>query len=91
MCKVAIRNLYMDYLHSTQGHISATDLSQVIDNEYSHDQISRMLYRADMDDKKLYSQGKRLVKAIEAQGKKVLIMDDSIQPKPHSKVNGLIA
>lgn len=83
--------MYVDYLLSTQGHVSATDLSEVIDNEYSHDQISRMLYQAGVDDKKLYEQSKRLVKAHKSEGKKVLILDDSIEPKPHSKVNGLIA
>lgn len=91
MSKVAIRNVYVDYLLSTQGHISATDLSEVVDNKYSHDQISRMLYHADVDDKKLYLQSKRVVKAHKSEGKKVLILDDSIQPKPHSKINGLVA
>ena len=91
MSKVAIRNVYMDYLLSTQGHISATDLSEVVDNEYSHDQISRMLYHADVDDKKLYRQSKRIIKAQNGESKKVLILDDSVQPKPHSKVNGMIA
>lgn len=91
MSKVAIRNVYVDYLLSGQGHISATDLSEVVDNEYSHDQISRMLYHADVDDKKLYMLGKRLVEAHKSEGKKVLILDDSIEPKAHSKINGLIA
>lgn len=91
MSSVAIRNIYVDYLLGSQGHISATDLSEVVDNEYSHDQISRMLYRADIDDKKLYKQAKRLLRAHKAQGKKVLIVDDSIQPKLHSKENGLVA
>ena len=91
MAKVGLRNVYIDYLLSTQGHISATDLSEVIDNEYSHDQISRMLYHADVDDKKLYMLGKRVVKAHKSKGKKVLILDDSIEPKPHSKVNGMVA
>ena len=91
MSKVAIRNVYVDYLLSTQGHISATDLSEVVDNEYSHDQISRMLYHADVDDEKIYWQSKRIVKAQNSEGKKVLILDDSVQPKPHSKVNGVVA
>ena len=91
MTRVAIRNAYVDYLLSTQGHISATDLSEVIDNEYSHDQISRMLYSADVNDKKLYLQAKRVLKAHKSEGKKVLILDDSIQPKPHSKVNDIVA
>ena len=91
MSDVSIRNVYVDYLLSAKGHISATDLSEVIDNEYSHDQISRMLYRAHIDDRKLYMQGKRFLKAIKAEGKKVLVVDDSIQAKPHSQVNGLVA
>jgi hypothetical protein len=91
MSDVSIRNVYVDYLLSARGHISATDLSEVIDNEYSHDQISRMLYRAHIDDRKLYMQGKRFLKAIKAEGKKVLVVDDSIQAKPHSQVNGLVA
>lgn len=91
MTLVAIRNTYVDYLLSTQGHISATDLSEVIDNKYSHDQISRMLYSADINDKKLYLQAKRVLKAHKSEGKKVLILDDSIQPKPHSKVNDIVA
>ncbi len=58
---VAIRNVYVAYLLSTKGHISATDLSQAIDNKYSHDQISRMLYNGRTDDKALYLKGKRFI------------------------------
>lgn len=91
MGSVAIRNVYVDYLLSANGHISATDLSEILDNQYSHDQITRMLYSGAIDDKALYKKGKQLIKAIPPQGKKVLIFDDSIQHKPHSKVNGLVA
>jgi DDE superfamily endonuclease len=91
MGSVAVRNVYVDYLLSSNGSISATSLSEVLDNEYSHDQISRMLYKGEIQDKDLYKQGKRLIKALAPQGKKVLIFDDSIQHKPYSEVNGLIA
>ena len=50
MGNVAMRNLYIDYLLSTNGHISSTGLSKVIENQYSHDQIYRMLYNRKIDD-----------------------------------------
>ena len=87
---VAIRNVYVEYLLSTKGHISATDLSQAIDNKYSHDQISRMLSNGRTDDKALYLKGKRFIEAKDATGKICLIFDDSVQAKPHSEVNGLV-
>ena len=44
MGNVAIGKVFVDYPLSTHGHIRATDLSEVIDNQYSHDRISQMLY-----------------------------------------------
>lgn len=66
MATVALRNVYIDYLLSGSEHVSATELSEVIENEYSHDQISRLLYDAHVDDQKLYRQSKRLIKAVQA-------------------------
>ena len=82
---------YEDYLLSSPGVISAVDLSEVLNKTVSHDHISRMLYNGEMNDKKLYLKGKRLIKSLEVVGKKVVIIDDSIQPKPYSAVNGLVA
>lgn len=85
-----IRNGYVDYLLNVPHHVSATDLSKVLDNQFSHDQISRMLYSGHTDDKKLYLTGKRFMKLLQSEGKKVII-DDSIQPKPYSEINGMVA
>lgn len=85
-----MRNLYVDYLLSGSGSISATELSQVVDNQYSHDQISRMLYSGKLTDKALYLKGKRLMKAVAAKGEKCLIFDDSVLAKPYSGENGLV-
>lgn len=82
----------MDYLLSTSGHISATDLSAVLQGGYSHDQISRMLCGGRVDDKTLYLKGKRLIKTKGGhRGVVTLSIDDSIQEKPYSEVNGLVA
>lgn len=92
MGRVALRNVYVDYLLSTPGHISATDLSQALEGRYSHDQISRMLCGGAVDDKALYLKGKRLMAAIAGAPDAVtLSIDDSIQEKPYSGVNGLVA
>lgn len=91
MGSVAMRNVYVDYLLSASGSVSATDLSEVVDNQYSHDQITRMLSSGEITDKTLYLKGKRFIRTIEPAGKKCVIFDDSVQPKPYSKVNGLVA
>lgn len=90
MESIGLRNLYVDYLLSGSGSISATELSEVVDYQYSHDQISRMLYSGKLTDKALYRKGRRLMKAVEAKGKRCLIFDDSVLAKPHSKENGLV-
>src|SRR5690242_1453298 len=59
---VGVRNAYVDYLLSTEGHISAVDLSAASAGKYSHDRITRMLAEGDIDDKLLYTKGKRLIK-----------------------------
>lgn len=82
----------MDYLLSTSRHISATDLSEVLQGGYSHDQISRMLYNGAINDKTLYRKGKRLIQAKGGlRGVVTLSIDDSIQEKSYSAVNGLVA
>lgn len=92
MRMLGLRNLYVDYLLGCNGHISATDLSEVLDNQYSHDCITRMLQSRAADDRTLYLKGKRMMKALpQSEDKKVLIIDDSIQAKPYSEVNGVIA
>lgn len=89
---VGLRNVYVDYLLGCNGHVSATNLSEVLDNQYSHDRITRMLYSGVADDRTLYLKGKRMIKALpQSEDKKVLIFDDSIQAKPYSQVNGVIA
>ncbi len=50
-----------------------------------------MLYSGQTDDKKIYLKGKQSIKSVKAEGEKVLIIDDSIQLKLHSEVNGMVA
>ena len=81
--------LYSDYLLSSFGATTATGLSALVDGAISHDQVTRFLSAADYDGKMLWQQIKPLVHNIQ-QDDGVLIVDDTIQPKPHTDENDLI-
>ena len=82
--------LYSDYLISSFALITATGLSQLLDHAFSHDQITRFLSGADYTSRDLWALVKPTVRAIEADDG-LLIFDDTIQEKPHSDENEIIA
>ena len=81
--------LYSDYLLSSFGATTATGLSALVDGALSHDQVTRFLSGADYTGKTLWQQVKPLVREIQ-QDDGVLLVDDTIQPKPHTDENDLI-
>ena len=81
--------LYSDYLLSSFGATTATGLSAWVDGALSHDQVTRFLSAADYDGQTLWQQVKPLVRTME-QDDGVLIVDDTIQEKPHTDENDLI-
>ena len=81
--------LYSDYLLSSFGETTATGLSALVDGAVSHDQVTRFLSGADYDGQTLWQQIKPLVRDIQ-QEDGVLIIDDTIQEKPHTDENDLI-
>ena len=81
--------LYSDYLLSSFGATTATGLSALVDGAVSHDQVTRFLSGADYDGKTLWQQVKPLLRDIQ-QDDGVLIVDDTIQAKPHTDENDLI-
>jgi len=84
-----IFDLYTDYLLTSFSYTTATGLSELVDGELSHDQITRFLSRQDFTSKALWKSVKKEVREIEdEQG--VLIFDDTVQAKPHSQENDLI-
>jgi len=84
-----IFDLYTDYLLTSFSYTTATGLSELLDGELSHDQITRFLSSKDLTSKELWKAVKKDVREIEDdQG--VLIFDDTIQEKPHSQENDLI-
>ena len=89
MKKHDIFDLYADYLITSFSYTTATGLSNLVDNEISHDQITRFLSQEDFTSKELWKVMKKAVREIETD-EGVLIFDDTIQEKAHSKENDLI-
>ena len=72
--------LYTDYLISVNGYATATGLSSMMDNEISHDQITRFLSKNEFNSKELWRKVKSTVREVETDDA-CLIFDDTIQEK----------
>ena len=81
--------MYSDYLLCSFGATTATGLSALVEGAISHDQVTRFLSVADYDAKTLWQHVKGMVRAIQKDDG-VLIIDDTIQEKPHTDENDLI-
>ena len=92
MDRPQLLDLYIDFLLSSTQQSSATVLSELVDGEVSHDQITRML---DDPTDELFGQ-KAYWKRIKPLIREVqndhgcLIMDDFIVEKPHSKESEVV-
>ena len=82
-------DLYRDYLIVNPSYSTATGLSRVSNSIVSHDQVIRLLSGEDITSKTLWSYVKPLCHEVRS-SEGVLIIDDSIEPKPYTKVNALI-
>ena len=83
-------DLYEDYLLSSQGRVSATELSDILEGHISHDKITRFLSDHSFSSKDLWLKSKKLVREFE-HSEACLIFDDTIISKPHMKENDLIS
>ena len=81
--------LYTDYLLSSFGQTTATGLSSMLDGEISHDKVTRFLSSDDFDSVALWKRVKKTVRGIESD-EGVLIVDDTVQAKPHTDENELV-
>ena len=82
--------LYSNYLISAFALITATGLSQRLDNAVSHDPITRFPSGADYTSRDRWALVKPTVRAIAADDG-LLIFDDTIQEQPHRDANEIIA
>ena len=84
-----IADLYSDYLLASFGATTATGLSELLEGEVSHDQVTRYL----ADTKKTAADLWRTVKGFVRQVQSpdgVLIIDDSIEEKPYTDANDIV-
>ena len=83
-------DLYSDYLLASFSQVSATGLSTLLDGAVSHDQVTRFLSQEKKTSKDLWLLVKPLVKQIQSPDG-VLIIDDSIEEKPSTDENDILA
>jgi hypothetical protein len=82
-------DIYSDYLIASFSQTSATGLSNLVNGEISHDQVTRFLSQDKKTGKDLWLIAKPLVKKIQSE-QGVLIIDDSIEEKPYTDENDII-
>ena len=87
-------DLYTDYLISSTGQTSATNLSRRLGRAVSHDQVTRWLRTSYLDSAQVWAQAKPLIRRAEQQRPAeefaVLIVDDSILEKAHTDPSALM-
>jgi hypothetical protein len=84
-----ILDAYTDFLLASFNIVTATGLSQLLDNGYSHDQISRFLAQRKFDNKDFWKCIKAFIRKVETDTS-YLIIDDTIEKKPDSTENDII-
>lgn len=84
-----IADLYSDYLLASFGATTATGLSELLEGEVSHDQVTRYLAGPKKTASDLWRTVKAFVREVQAETG-VLIIDDSIEEKPYTDENELV-
>jgi len=82
-------DLYSDFLTSSPNIASALFFAKMLNDEYSHDSITRMLAQPELDQKVYWKSIKKTVRRIEIDDG-VISIDDFIEHKPHSSENELV-
>ena len=81
--------IYSDYLISSNSLATATGLSSMLDNEISHDKVTRFLSSEEFDSKRLWLSVKKEVRQIESNDA-CLIFDDTICEKAWTDENEIM-
>ena len=85
-----IEDIYSDYLICQNKHATATGLSALLNNELSHDQITRYLNGELSTSKNLWETVKVDIRNYEKQDDGVLLLDDMPAEKPYTDENEVI-
>lgn len=84
-----ILDLYSDYLLSSFGQTTATGLTRMLEGEFSHDQITRMLGSEKLTVQAWWRMIKPHVRQMEPDDG-VMVVDDSIMEKPYTDENEIV-
>ena len=89
MCDQYLLDLYTDYLITSTSYTTATGLADVLEQQYSHDRITRFLRKETYTPKRYWQLIKPTVRRIEHDDG-VLDVDDTIEEKPYTDENDII-
>jgi hypothetical protein len=84
-----IADLYSDYLLASFGATTATGLSELLEGEVSHDQVTRYLAGPKKTASDLWRTVKAFVRDVQSEAG-VLSIDDSIEEKPYTDENDIV-
>src|ERR671932_1087968 len=82
-------DLYSDYLISSFGQTTATGLSNLLEGDVSHDQVTRFLASRERTSADLWNIVKPHVRRVQSESG-VLIIDDRIAEKPFSDEKDIV-
>lgn len=82
-------DLYSDYLISSFGQTTATGLSTLLDEQISHDKVTRFLAGQPQTSADLWRIAKPHVRQIQSE-EGAMIIDDSIAEKPYTDENDIV-
>jgi len=85
----AFFDLYSDYIISSFGKITATGMSELIEGELSHDQITNRLRMHPSGSQELWEVVKPTIREYENEDG-VLIFDDTLEHKPYTDENEIV-
>ena len=86
-----ILDIYSDYLICQNKYATATGLSDLLSGDISHDKITKYLNSEDLGSKELWLYIKPEIRKHELNKGGVLILDDSIEEKPYTDENEIVA
>jgi len=86
-----ILDIYSDYLICQNKYATATGLSDLLSGDISHDKITKYLNSKDLGSKELWVYVKPEMRKHECDKGGVLILDDSIEEKPYTDENEIVA
>ena len=86
---IKMLDMYTDYLMTCPKYATSTGLSDMLDNEISHDKVTKFLASDDFNSKQLWLLVKSTIRKIESE-EGVIIFDDTISEKPYTDENRII-